>query len=84
MKAVRVEWIDSHHIEGWTEVDKLAEIEKKIIITIGWLVRKDKEGIVIANSLGQNPEQVCGIMCIPTTAIVNIKTIKGVLCANGE
>jgi hypothetical protein len=75
MKVVIVKWVDSHEVIGWTFVDDLPEYKPKHILTAGFEVERTDDGIVIASSLGSDPDQVCGTMMIPKCAIVTVNEI---------
>ena len=75
MKAVIVEWIDSHQVQGWTDVAELPDSKGKKMKTLGWLVEESKNGITVSSSLGFSPTQVCGTMIIPKEVIVSMEEI---------
>ena len=75
-KAVRVTWLDSAEIEGWTPVDELPQTRFKKIETLGWLIRKTKDVLVVAGHVGRQPDQVCGAMFIPMVSVILIEDVE--------
>lgn len=70
MKIVRVEWIDSCFRTGWNRKDALKQ-KPASCETVGFLMSKNKEAIVIASSISDD-DCADGI----TIPIKCIKTIK--------
>ena len=75
LQAVRITWLDSAEVQGWTVVDELPKTRYKKIDTLGWLVREDKNMVVVAAHYGYQPDQVCGAMFIPVVSIVEIEML---------
>jgi hypothetical protein len=80
-KLVFVEWQDSYGCSAtWQEIDPQQEPEMMLCHSVGWVVKRTKECIVIVPHLSQNDnlarQQGCGDMTIPTAAIVRITPIK--------
>jgi len=76
LQAVRVTWLDSAEVGGWTPINELPKTRHKKIDTLGWLVRRDKNMVVVAAHFGYQPDQVCGAMFIPTVAIIEVQMIN--------
>ena len=74
-KAVRVTWLDSAIIEEWTPVAELPQTRFKKIETLGWLIRKTKEMLVVAAHVGKQPDQVSGAMFIPMGSVILIEDL---------
>jgi hypothetical protein len=63
---VRVEWDDAWGSVSWTPIEVLKETEKPAsIITVGWLLLKDKEKLVVATTIDEENETACLCMTIP-------------------
>jgi hypothetical protein len=73
---VFVEWIDSHSLAGWQNLDSLGE-ESLTCRSVGWLIHDGEQVKVIAPHLsdGANPQQGNGIMMIPAKSVIRTVTI---------
>lgn len=72
---VCIEWVDSHHRPGWTAEE--AEARLLVCKSVGWIVRRTKDVIVLAANLTvETEEQRCGDMTIPQRCVRRIKTIR--------
>ena len=82
MKLIYVEWLDSHTVHGWNSLKELVESQKiDPCKTIGWLVKKTDESILVVSSLSsdENPDvKTCaeGNMVIPLSAIVKVRLLS--------
>lgn len=70
-----IEWEDSYGCSSrWSEIDDAADPGIMICRSVGWVVRESKKLIVIvphlANLDGEENEQGCGDMTIPTASIL--------------
>ena len=75
-KVVKVIWIDSMSDNGrWTLPE---DIDMKPIecVTFGFLVEENENYIIVAQTLGIEPEQYCQMMCIPQKAITHLITLE--------
>jgi len=77
-KIVRVDWIDSTTATEWETLDYWDDAEYLHIKSIGYEIKRTKEYIVIALSVGQEPDQACGAMTIPMCSVQSIKYLKGI------
>jgi len=68
-KLVLVEWLDSRRGEGWVRLDELDSTVTKCR-SVGWIVARDSASITLASHIGEDPEQCCGDITIPSRAIV--------------
>lgn len=71
-KKVYVEWVDSSRNNDWNiinEIDFNLSFCPVNIETIGWLVHETDNYIVIAQSIGYEPEQFCGTITIPKCSV---------------
>ena len=67
-RVVKVIWVDSHHISGWSNVENLPSIIKKTI-SIGIEIKNTNEAIALALSYSNNLPQVQGVILIPKCCI---------------
>ena len=80
-KLVYVEWNDAHSSDRWTTIeDALSTMTDMMHCkTVGYQLSKNKECIVIANTIAWEGEPVpttCGILHIPMGCITHMKDIK--------
>ena len=69
-KLVYVEWEESRQgISSWQESDNLKVHDLCLVRSVGWLLQSTKKLIQIVPHVGDNPEQGCGDMTIPRSAI---------------
>lgn len=85
MKIVEIEWVDSNHNTGWTNVEAAAEFANtKLSLTCkttGYLLSETKDRISIVQSLSwrqddEPPESVDAIMTIPKRAVIKRRYLK--------
>jgi hypothetical protein len=79
---VLVEWLDSHRASnGWTELDESVESGREAITTAmlsaGFLVHDDEDGVVVACGLNPRGPDVEGAMAIPRVAILKVTQLRG-------
>ena len=76
MRLVLIEWEDSHGNGEWQEIGGSIEDRALVCRSVGWLVLDGKRAKVIAPHINQAEpgveSQGCGIMTIPTAAIISI------------
>ncbi len=72
MKAVQVTWRDSHRYTY--QMNPSETIETALIGTVGYLVRRDKKMIVLAQDdiMGD----VRGVIAIPMENVVKVRTLR--------
>jgi len=75
LELVLVEWLDSRRGEGWVRLDELESTATKCR-SVGWVVAKDATSLTLAGHLGENPDQCCGDLTIPTQSIQQITPLK--------
>jgi hypothetical protein len=74
VQLVLVEWLDSRRGEGWVRLDELGDLSVTRCKSVGWIIAKDSSSLTLAGHIGENPEQCCGDITIPTKSI--LKTIN--------
>ena len=70
-KLVMIEWLDSRRGEGWVRLDEFEGTVTRCR-SVGWIVGRDKASVTIAGHLGEEPDQCCGDLTIPTRAILKM------------
>lgn len=76
MKKVKVRWIDSQEVFGWTMLEDLPKYNDLEVETIGNVIQRTSKGIVVAASITEHKDQVCGVMMIPDCCILSVEEIK--------
>jgi hypothetical protein len=75
MKPVLIEWIDSKSISNrWEYVDELPSTKPSRCVSLGFLLKENKEYKTIVQSCGA--QTVMGIMTIPNCCILKITKLK--------
>lgn len=67
--AVAVDWEDSQIIGRWHSVDQMPSTRNGLIRSVGFLMREDKNEIVIATSYDEENDNVSCVVAIPRSAI---------------
>ena len=77
-RPVLVEWDDSTHISpgGWVDRENACGIGACSIMTVGWLIDKDKHTITIAQSITE-ADDATGVFVIPRAVIRQLRRLKG-------
>jgi len=77
MKRVYIEWIDSYSVDPWQTLNqaKFATHDLCICKTIGWLVDKTKDLVVICHTYNSD-SHVTGCLHIPRRCIIKMKVKK--------
>ena len=78
---VLVEWLDSHRASnGWTELEESVASGREAITTnmlsAGFLVHDDTDGVVVSCGLNPRGPDVEGAMAIPRVAIVKVTQLR--------
>lgn len=76
-KVVYIVWEDACSIEDWTPLEEARKYETTRCVTVGHLILKDKDKIIIALNIHPNgPEvKVSDCMIIPTKNIKQFRFI---------
>jgi len=65
-----VEWEDARGVhQEWTDLEVLASMDTCMCYSVGKLIREDKQQIVLVPHWGNDPQNGCGEMIIPKSAI---------------
>lgn len=78
---VHVVWHDAFSKDSWKSIPELRELPSghATIDTVGFLVRKDKKLVVIANSISREDheyeDEACCSLCIPRGMVVSMKVL---------
>jgi len=84
MDLVLVEWLDAHSGRGWQTIEQLESAAEPLRCrSVGWLVRRTRECVVIASHISgaEQAEQGAtisgqGDMMIPRVAITRIRKLR--------
>ena len=75
-KVVKVKWIDSMSDNGrWTLAEDI-DMKPTECTTFGFLVEANEDYLIVAQTLGMEPEQYCQMMCIPAKSITHYWVIE--------
>lgn len=74
-KKVKVTWVDTTFFSITTEIDNLNKIKNIEITSIGYLIKKDKEKIIIAMSI-TNEEKITDFYSMPIGCVKKIEVLK--------
>ena len=69
-KLIFVEWVDTTTIPDWYSEFNVKNLCPTTIHSVGWLIKSDKDFIVIAASFSPTSELFSQISCIPKGCIV--------------
>jgi hypothetical protein len=76
VRLVLIEWEDSHADGAWQNIGGKIEDRALVCRSVGWLVLDGERAKVVAPHINQEesgvPLQGCGIMTIPTGAVLRI------------
>lgn len=75
--VVFVNWIDASTMHGWQDdsgVNEVADLTRKLCLTVGFLVKENPESVVIAQSL-DGEMSPCNLVCIPRVALKRVRRI---------
>lgn len=78
MKVIKIEWVDSCVSDtNWQLLkDFDVDIDPIYINTYGVVVKENDDYIVVAQSYGTNPAQICSTISIPKGCIKKITEIE--------
>lgn len=79
-ELVLVKWVDSAQPYGhWCHLDDLPALEVVDCLTVGWLVSKSDDVLMLAQNLGDvNTEnaQASGLIRIPRTCVRDVEVLR--------
>ncbi len=73
---VYVAWEDAEHEGGWSDAGDEVAHRLGIIVSIGWLIHKNKQRIVLASSLAATTTQIGNKQYIPVGQIVKVRKMR--------
>ena len=77
-KLVEIEWIDSCTGGGWRSQDSyLDDAHPAICRSIGYLLHKDAERVVVLQTMSSSSGHVSDSMTIPRVAVKCMRVLKG-------
>ena len=75
-KAVLVVWRDALQPgEHWRKTGDLPKPDPGTVVSVGFIVRKSKKAIALAQSLDEGAEHCLSVLVVPRSAILGITTI---------
>lgn len=76
-KAVLVDWVDSCSFaqHRWRAVEEARQIEPSKIQSVGWLLREEKDFVVLTGSL-DNDGNTSGTHTIPRGCVTRMRRLK--------
>ena len=77
MRKIIIEWKDTTFYNGHYKIEEIKEYGYKTLETIGYLLKNDKDKIIICCSIETTEEnKVCDVYVIPKKSIIKIKYLK--------
>ena len=76
-KLVEIEWIDSCTSGGWRNHASYVEEGPTVCRTIGYLLHKSKEKIIVIQTQSASTGHVSDSMAIPMVAVKRMRVLKG-------
>ena len=75
-KIVEIEWADSYGGGGtWVQRDEALGLEPSHILSVGYLIHRDKTKVIILQSITDVGDLVMGALVIPKGCVQSIKVI---------
>lgn len=77
MRIVEIDWVDSAAAGGqWECLDTARDMSLASCHSVGYIVTKTKDRVVIAQNLGRSWQSVMNVTVIPRGCIKSIRVIK--------
>lgn len=79
MRLLYVEWLDSCSVVGgvWKRGGAVRDSEPSLVKSVGFVVARDKERIVLAAHVADDgSDYLGGDMCIPRSAVKKVRRLK--------
>ena len=73
-RLVFVEWVDSVQGDGWEPLKEVSTDDLRFH-SVGWLVLETEDRCVLVPHISADKKQGCGIMTIPTRAIISMRDL---------
>lgn len=76
MEIEKIDWVDSHNLEGqgWHLKEAVESMKQHHCQSVGWVAKEDKEVIVLVSSMAGY--EYGGEICIPKISIIKRKKLK--------
>ena len=85
LKVVAVDWLDATGATEWTTEAEAKLSTPALVTTVGVILVKDDQRIVIASTLGHGADRAVGdVTTIPATWVKSIEPLGEVLIAEAE
>ena len=75
IRPVKVKWTDSIHGAGWNDHRAASTSRPTKITTVGYLLERDKDRVVVAQSVSDDTEELGNLLTIPRAAVRSIKRL---------
>ncbi len=75
MKAIYIEWKDAEDCNEWEDINEIPN-SLPLIKEVGWLIKENKECIIICRDYDDKNQKVAGRITIPKAWIKKRKIIK--------
>ena len=77
VKMVEIRWHDSCAAGGgWEHIDNLSTMTLSTCRSVGYLVLKDKQKIVLAQSYAKNDTELMNVIAIPRGCVESIRELS--------
>jgi hypothetical protein len=74
---VLVEWRDIVGDDSWQSTKTGTALKPQTFLSVGWLLRRTKEAVVIASCYSPDDDTVGGVTSFPRGAVISIKPLRG-------
>ena len=75
-KLVEVEWQDSCVYRGWQYTEQAKVSVPSQCRSVGYMLEKDGDRIVLALSMDDDGDSVADVMCIPMATVKKVRNVK--------
>ena len=73
---VLVKWKDIISKDEWQKYREAESLKPQLFVSIGWLVRQNKDCLVIASCYSPEDDTVGTVTTIPTGTLVEVKKLR--------
>ncbi|MEK9753374.1 MAG: hypothetical protein VW338_09205 [Rhodospirillaceae bacterium] len=71
---VAVSWVDTMNSNGWDTIAETVEMEPAPVVTVGFLIKKTKDKVVVAHGL--SGDSALGATVIPAAWVKSIDVLR--------
>ena len=76
-RIVKIEWVDPHSVDEWTDIKDHDWNLTKTVVSIGRVIKETSNAFVLTLCYAKDDETSCCNMVIPKTCIVKVETYHG-------